>query len=132
MGSRSPPSRPTVSPQPSPQHFGKIVLTATFRPTECLIGFLCSHMPRRKRLPTSSMGLSREQRRALKMLADAPRGISEEVLVVVHGFSAQMVAGLVRAGLATVVTETKSAPRGVTIKVERIRITDAGRRALEG
>jgi len=27
------------------------------------------------------MGLSREQRRAVKMLADAPRGISEEVLV---------------------------------------------------
>jgi len=27
------------------------------------------------------MRLSREQRRALKMLADAPRGISEEVLV---------------------------------------------------
>jgi hypothetical protein len=78
------------------------------------------------------MGLSREQRRALKMLADAPRGISEEVLVVVHGFSAQMVAGLVRAGLATVVTETKSAPRGLTITVERIRITDDGKKAIEG
>src|SRR5258706_16036023 len=123
MGSRSPPSRPTVSPQPSPQHFGKIVLTATFRPTECLIGFLCSHMPRRRRLPTSSMGLSREQRRALKMLADAPRGITEEVLVAVHGFSAQMVAGLVRAGLATGGTEPKNAPRGLTITVERIRVT---------
>jgi hypothetical protein len=66
------------------------------------------------------------------MLTDAPRGFSEEMLVVAHGFSAEMAAGLVLAGLATVVTETKSAPRGVTIKVERIRITDAGRRALEG
>ena len=74
----------------------------------------------------------RERRRALKMLTDAPRGFSEEMLVVVHGFSAEMLAGLVLAGLATVVTETKSAPGGVTIKVERIRITDAGRRALEG
>jgi hypothetical protein len=42
-----------------------------------------------------------------------------------------MVAGLVRAGLATVVTETKSAPRGLTITVERIRITDEGRKVLE-
>ncbi len=49
------------------------------------------------------------------------RGLSEEVLVVAHGVSAEMLAGLVLAGLATVVTETKSAPRGVTIKVERIR-----------
>ena len=77
-------------------------------------------------------GQYREQRRALKMLADAPRGVSKEMLVVVHGFSAEMLAGLVLAGLATVVTETERAPRGVTIKIERIRITDAGRRALEG
>jgi DNA invertase Pin-like site-specific DNA recombinase len=54
------------------------------------------------------------------------------MLVVVHGFSAQMIAGRVLAGLATVVTETKKAPRGLTIMVERIRITDGGRRALEG
>ncbi len=66
------------------------------------------------------------------MLADAPRGVSEEMLVVVHGFSAAMLAGLVLAGFATVVTETKSAPRGVKIKVERIRVTDAGRRAFDG
>jgi hypothetical protein len=78
------------------------------------------------------MGLSREQHRALKVLADAPRGASEEMLVVVHGFSAQMVASLVRAGLATVVTETKKAPRGLTITVERIRITDDGKKAIEG
>ena len=77
-------------------------------------------------------GQYREQRRALKMLADSPHGVSEEILVVGRGFSAEMLAGLVLAGLVTVVTETKSAPRGVTIKVERIRISDAGRRALEG
>jgi hypothetical protein len=75
------------------------------------------------------------------MLADAPRGISEEVLVLAHGFSAEIVADLVLAGLATVVTETRrgsrglttrAGPRGLTIKVKRIRITDAGRRAIEG
>jgi hypothetical protein len=78
------------------------------------------------------MRLSREQRRALKVLADAPRGVNEEVLVVAHGFSAEMVAGLVLAGLATVMSETKKAPRGLTITIERIRITDDGRKAIEG
>jgi hypothetical protein len=77
-------------------------------------------------------GQYREQRRALKMLADAPRGVSAEMLVVAHGFSAEMLAGLVLAGLATVVTETKSAPRDGTIKVERIRVTAVGRQALDG
>jgi len=76
------------------------------------------------------MRLSREQRRALKVLADAPRGVNEEVLVVARGFSAEMIAGLVLAGLATVVSETKKAPRGLTIRVERISIADAGRKAL--
>jgi hypothetical protein len=42
-----------------------------------------------------------------------------------------MLADLVLAGLATVVTETKMAPRGLKIEVDRIRITDDGRRALE-
>jgi hypothetical protein len=83
------------------------------------------------REPFASSMLNREQRRALKVLADAPRGVSEEMLVVVHGFSAQMVAGLVHAGLATVVSETKKVPRGLTLTVERIRIADAGRIALE-
>lgn len=65
------------------------------------------------------------------MLADAPRGVTEEMLVVVHGFSGEMIANLVLAGLATVVTENKSAPRGVTIKVERICITDAEQHEVE-
>ena len=43
-------------------------------------------------------GFSRERRRALKVLADAPRGISEEVLVVGRGFSADMIADLVLMG----------------------------------
>ncbi len=38
---------------------------------------------------------SREQRRALEMLASAPRGISEQSLVVAHGFAAELLAELV-------------------------------------
>jgi hypothetical protein len=64
----------------------------------------------------------------LKTLADASGGVSEELLVVAHGFAAEMLAGL---ALATVVTETRTVRRGVTIKVERYRITDDGRRAIE-
>jgi broad specificity phosphatase PhoE len=124
------------------------ILAATFRPTECPIGSAhAAHMARvrRKRPPASSLRrFTRERRRALKTLADAPRGLSEEVLVVAHGFSAEMLAGLVLDGLATVVIETKEGrnenkedqgrtrPRGLTIEVRRIRITDAGRRMIEG
>jgi hypothetical protein len=73
---------------------------------------------------------SREQRRALKKLAGTPRGLSEHLLIA-HGFSVKLLCGLVHAQLAAVVTEPMAARRGVTTLVERIRITDAGRRALE-
>jgi hypothetical protein len=53
------------------------------------------------------------------------------MLVLGHGFSRDMLAMLVLAGLATVVTEMLRAG-GPMIKVERMQITDAGRRALEG
>src|SRR6266436_2262643 len=53
------------------------------------------------------------------------------VLVVAHGVSSGMLAGLILAGLATVVTETKRVPRGLTITVERIRVTEDGRKSLE-
>ena len=86
---------------------------------------------RRKRPTSSALRFSREQRRTLQVLADAPRGISEEVLVVAHGFLAEMLDGLVLAGFATVAAETRTVGPGVTIEVELIRITDAGRMALE-
>ena len=64
------------------------------------------------------------------MLASSPRGATEEVLVLGHGFSRDMLAMLVLAGLAKVVSETVRAG-GSTIKVERVSITDAGRKALD-
>ena len=75
--------------------------------------------------------LSTEQRRALELLGSIPHGAVADLLVLAHEFSCDMLAGLVLAGLATVVTETIRAG-GPTIKVERYRITDAGTRALEG
>jgi hypothetical protein len=75
--------------------------------------------------------LSPEWRRALQLLTSSPRGTTEDMLVLGHGLSRDMLATLVLAGLATVVTETLR-PTGETVKIERMHITDAGKRALEG
>ena len=73
--------------------------------------------------------------RSINVIACAPyaqpHGAVADLLVLAHEFSCDMLAGLVLAGLATVVTETIRAG-GPTIKVERYRITDAGTQALEG
>ncbi len=55
----------------------------------------------------------------------------KDVLELGHGFSHEMLAMLVLAGLATVVTETLRVDGG-TFKIERVRITDAGRLAIRG
>jgi len=72
--------------------------------------------------------LSAEQQRALKILAKAGQNGATEATLLAHGFWREMLAELVLAGLATVVTETI----GPAIKVERYRITHDGRKALEG
>ena len=59
------------------------------------------------------------------MLACNPFGATEAIMHV-HGFRRPMLAKLVRAGLATVQSET-----GKAIAIGRIRITDAGRQWLE-
>jgi hypothetical protein len=65
------------------------------------------------------------------LIASTARGTTEDLLVLAHGFSRDTVAGLVLAGLLTVVTETLRVG-GPTVKVERVKITDDGRSALEG
>jgi hypothetical protein len=73
--------------------------------------------------------MTRDQRRALRRLANVPRGIAES-LMLAHGFSRELISGLVLFGLATVVTDTVRIG-GETMEVELIVITDAGRRVLE-
>jgi hypothetical protein len=89
-------------------------------------------MARKTNKPSTSSvcRVSHEQRRALKKLAGTPRGLTEHLLMA-HGFSVEMLSGLVQADLATVVTEPTREPRGVINMIERIRITDAGRRAIK-
>jgi len=73
--------------------------------------------------------MTRDQRRALRLLADVPRGIAES-LMLAQGFSRELISGLVTFGVARVVTDTVRIG-GETIKVELVMITDAGRQALE-
>ena len=74
--------------------------------------------------------LSPEWRRALEELANASeRGGATEAVLLARGFTAEMVASLVLSGLAEASVETlKVGGRGV--EVVRMRITDAGRFAL--
>ena len=75
------------------------------------------------------MSLTAEQRRALELLAGGPRGCTKGRLLA-DGFAADMLADLVREGLATAHRGTVRVG-GRQIRVERYRITDAGRTALE-
>jgi len=67
-------------------------------------------------------------RRVLKVLATAAHGRDVNALLA-RGFKFETMADLVRGRLATVRVETVAADRMV-IEVARLRITDAGRRAL--
>jgi hypothetical protein len=74
--------------------------------------------------------LRENQRRLLEMLKGVgPRGCPEAVLLA-SGFDIELLTGLVRAGLAIVATETVRAGDR-TRAVANVRITDAGRRAIE-
>ena len=72
--------------------------------------------------------LSTQARHALELLDGFQDGVAEEFLMLC-GFNRETLASLVLAGLVTVVTETVhvGAP---TIKLERYRITEDGRKAL--
>jgi hypothetical protein len=73
--------------------------------------------------------LGSEQRRALRLLACSPLGVTEAVMHV-HGFTRPMLAKLVRAGLAT--TAQRETVKTDGQSVGRVRITEAGRRVIEG
>ena len=78
--------------------------------------------PRKRRL-------SLKARQALELLAVDQRGLAEALLLT-YGFTRDLLAGLVYTGLATAQRQTVKAG-GKTMSVVRIRITEAGRRALD-
>jgi hypothetical protein len=67
---------------------------------------------------------------ALQRLANVPCGIAK-TLMLAHGFTHDLIAGLEQAGLVTVVPDMARIGEQ-TIEVQLVMITDAGRRALEG
>jgi hypothetical protein len=74
------------------------------------------------------MRLTADQRRALRLLAGAPHGVTEAMRLA-HGFRREMLARLVLRGLATVTTGTMRAG-AATMKVERL--SDTGLRTTGG
>jgi hypothetical protein len=76
----------------------------------------------RKRIPPAT------RRRALELLAASPDGATEAIMFA-HGFTIDLLVELVRAGLATAKAERVMAG-GRSMQVTRVRITEAGRRAL--
>jgi hypothetical protein len=75
--------------------------------------------------------LNTNQRRALELLAAAGEQGCTGARLANHGFTVSMLADLVWGGLATGYREPVRVGYR-NIKVARIRITDAGRLALEG
>jgi hypothetical protein len=73
--------------------------------------------------------MTRDQRRALRRLADVPHGIAE-TLMNAYGFPRKTIDVLVLAGLATVASDAAQIGEQ-TIEVELIMITDAGRMAIQ-
>jgi len=57
----------------------------------------------------------------LALLSSSPHGATEALLVRAHGFSSDMISGLVRAGLATAERETMKAG-AKSVEIVRVRI----------
>jgi hypothetical protein len=77
--------------------------------------------------------LSPHPRRTLELLTlldSSPRGATEALLVRAYGFTSDMIADLVRAGLAIVERETVDAG-AEPVETVRLRITAAGRKAID-
>ena len=75
--------------------------------------------------------LSAEQRDALEFLAGYPHGATEWLFVFVHHFKRDTIAKLIHEGLVAAKRGSTEVD-GKTMEVVHIKITEAGRRALEG
>jgi hypothetical protein len=80
--------------------------------------------------PPRKRHLGAERRRALQLLASIPFGATETVMLAHHGFKRRTLTDLVHAGLATI-ERTSVNTEGKVFAAGRIRITAAGRSALE-
>jgi len=74
--------------------------------------------------------LKAEQRRALQMLAGSGPSGATEAIMLAHGFSDELLDGITRVGLVVVTTGTVRAGERI-LSVRRLRITEAGRKAID-
>ena len=81
-------------------------------------------------MPSRAQRERSDRRRALRLLADAPEGVTE-ALMLAHGFRVELLADLCIAGLAIAKPEHMRAG-GRTMEVVRMKITEAGWQALTG
>jgi hypothetical protein len=72
------------------------------------------------------------QRRALALLAGCGSGGCTERIMRMHGFTADQLADLVRVGFAATTTERVVGEWRQSLEVKKLRITEAGDRALGG
>ena len=75
--------------------------------------------------------LSAEELRALSMLATAGRNGATQPLLTAHGFNARFIGKLASKGLAASMLEKVHTGREI-IDIVKVRITNAGRKAIEG
>jgi len=81
-------------------------------------------------MPSRAQRERSDRRRALRVLAGAPEGVTE-ALMLAHGFRVELLVDLCIAGLAIAKPEHMRAG-GRTMDAVRMRITEAGRQALIG
>jgi hypothetical protein len=74
--------------------------------------------------------MTENEQRLLELVAASKDGATDALLLA-HGFALEVIVGVVRAGLATAQVEPILAGER-EVEVSRVRITDAGRRALRG
>jgi hypothetical protein len=75
------------------------------------------------------MTLGNMRQNGVRALAIYCECCHHEAIMIANGFTVDLLAGLVRAGLA-MATPQRMRPGDQMIEVTRLRITDAGRRAL--
>jgi hypothetical protein len=87
-------------------------------------------LPRAMRLTNRKRRPPPDRRRALKLLASCRDGCTE-ALMLAHGVTVPQMVELVQAGLASAGAERMRAGKH-EMEIARVRITEAGRRVLEG
>ena len=71
-----------------------------------------------------------ERRRALELLAASPDGCTEAIMLA-HGFPVPLLVDLCIAGLAIATPERRIVAGGRPVDVVRMKITEAGRKAIK-